>query len=347
MRIAVAGAGRIGSMHANNLAALDSVDQVVLFDPVAGKAAEVAHSLGAKATAMEQLDPLLERSDGLLIATPTDAHPEMVRRAIAARTPVLCEKPLAHGLDEMRTLVDEIEATDVPVVVGFHRRFDPATVELHRRLRSGEAGSVYLVRAVCHDANPPAPEFIATSGGLVRDCLIHDLDAIPWLLDEPVIEVYATGSVLIDQAFAEIGDWDNVTATLRFASGAHAQLSAARHDPLGYDCRTEVFASKDTLALGVDERTPLTSLEPGGPQVSPRAYQGFQGRYRPAYLNELRVFVDIIRGEADNPSPARDSLLSLELAEACEQSIRTGLPVRMTERARVEADGPVIRCVGG
>lgn len=337
MRVGVAGAGRIGSMHATNLATLDNVDQVLLFDPVAGRTAEVAHSLGPKAIAMEQLDPLLERSDGLLIATPTDTHPEMVRRAIAAGTPVLCEKPLAPRLDEMRTLINEIEATDVPVVVGFHRRFDPATVELHRRLRSGEAGSVYLVRAVCHDANPPAPEFIATSGGLFRDCLIHDLDAIPWLLEEPAIEVYATGSVLVDEAFAEIGDWDNATATLRFASGAHAQLSAARHDPLGYDCRMEVFAGKDTLAVGVDGRTPLTSLEPGGPQAGPNAYPGFQERYLPAYLNELRVFVDIIRGVADNPSPARDSLLSLELAEACERSVRTGMPVRVTERAPVEA----------
>lgn len=338
MRIAVAGTGRIGRMHATNLATLDEFDEVLLYDPAPGTACEVATAIGGKITVSEHLDALVESADGLVVATPTGTHPEVVRRAIAAGTPVLCEKPLAPSLAEMRALVPEIEASGVPVVVGFHRRFDPATVELYRRLRAGEVGTVYHVRAVCNDAEPPAREFIASSGGLFRDCLIHDLDVIPWLLDEPVVEVYASGSVLVDEAFAEVGDWDNVVATLRFAGGAHALLSAARHDPAGYDCRMELFGSKDTLAVGVDQRTPLTSLESDGPRPGSKAYRGFQERYRPAYLNEMRTFAAIVAGEADNPSPARDSLRSLELAEACERSVRSGLPVKLG--AQVAAAAP-------
>ncbi|MPY77426.1 MAG: oxidoreductase [Actinophytocola sp.] len=329
MRMAVAGAGRIGTMHAANLAGLEEFDEIVLYDPAPGRARDVATAIGEKVTATDDLTALIESGDGLLIATPTGTHPDLVRRAIAAGTPVLCEKPLAPSLAEMHELVPEIEASGVPVVVGFHRRFDPATVELYRRLRSGEVGTVYHVRAVCNDAEPPAREFIASSGGLFRDCLIHDLDVIPWLLGEPVIEVYAAGSVLVDEAFAEVGDWDNVVATLRFASGAHALLSASRHDPAGYDCRTELYGSKDTLAVGLDARTPLTSLEQGGPRARANAYRGFQERYRPAYVHELLTFAAIAAGEVDNPSPARDSLLSLELAEACERSVRSGLPVRV------------------
>lgn len=335
MRIAVAGAGRIGTMHAANLATLEEFDEVVLYDPAPGRARDVAASLGGTVTATDDLGALVESGDGLVVATPTGSHAELVRAAIAAGTPVLCEKPLAASLAEMRELVPEIEASGVPVVVGFHRRFDPATVELYRRLRSGEAGTVYHVRAVCNDAEPPAREFIAGSGGLFRDCLIHDLDVIPWLLGEPVVEVYASGSVLVDEAFAGIGDWDNVVATLRFASGAHALLSASRHDPAGYDCRMELFGSRDTLAVGLDARTPLTSLEPGGPRVRPNAYRGFQERYRPAYVHEMLTFAAIAAGEVDNPSPARDSLRSLELAEACEQSVHTGLPVRVGQPAPV------------
>ncbi|MDV6012580.1 Gfo/Idh/MocA family oxidoreductase [Haloechinothrix sp. LS1_15] len=329
MKIGIAGVGRIGLMHAENLGALDAVADILLFDPQPERAAHVAAGLGAKARAVADLDELMSACDGVLLATPTGTHPEMVRRAITAGTPVLCEKPLAATLAEMEPLVTEIEASGVPVVVGFHRRFDPATVAAYRRLRSGQAGSVYLVRAVCNDADPPPVEFVASSGGLFKDCLIHELDAVPWLVGQSVVEVYASGSVLVDSSFAEVGDWDNVVATLRFDSGAHAVLSAGRHDPLGYDCRTEVFTSVDTFAIGWDDRTPLNSLEERGSSVSPDAYRGFQERYRPAYLNEMRVFAGIVAGEAENPSPARDSLLSLRLAEACEESVRTGQPVRM------------------
>ncbi|SHE53304.1 Gfo/Idh/MocA family protein [Streptoalloteichus hindustanus] len=328
MRIGVAGVGRIGAMHAANLAALDQLDEVLLFDPVPGRAEVVAAGLGGRARPVADLDGLLAASDGVLLAAPTPTHPEMLRRAVAAGVPTLCEKPLADDLDTMRGLVDEIDRAGVEVLVGFQRRFDPAVVELHRRLRAGEVGRVYLVRAVCVDATPPALEFVATSGGLFRDCLIHDLDAVPWLVGEPVVEVYASGSVLVDEAFAEVGDVDNAVAVLRFAGGAHGLLTAGRHDPLGYDCRTEVFGSRDTLVVGLDDRTPLTSLEPGGPRVGD-AYPGFPERFHRAYRNELAVFLDVVAGRAANPSPARESLVSLRLAEACEESRRSGLPVRV------------------
>lgn len=139
MDIGVAGVGRIGSMHAANLAAVPEVDEVLLYDPVPGRAAEVAAGLGAGTRAVDTVEDLLA-ADGVLVATPTDTHPDMVRRAIAAGTPVLCEKPLAADVATSAALVEEIEASGVPVVIGFQRRFDPATAELHRRLRAGERG---------------------------------------------------------------------------------------------------------------------------------------------------------------------------------------------------------------
>jgi myo-inositol 2-dehydrogenase / D-chiro-inositol 1-dehydrogenase len=325
MKIGVAGVGRIGSMHATNLAALDEIDQLLLFDPAPGRAEATATDLGPPAAAVTTVDQLLA-ADGVLIATPTGTHPELVRAALAAGTPVLCEKPLASDLSTMSALVDEIESSGVPVLVGFQRRFDPDTAEVHRRLRDGSAGSVYLVRAVCNDHLPPPREFVATSGGLFRDCLIHDLDAVPWLLGEPVTEVYASGSVLVDEAFREVGDVDNAVVSLRFAGGAHALLSAARHDPVGYDCRLEVFASRDTLSVGLDERTPLNTVAGTGPQ---RPWTSFTERYHDAYLRETRVFLDVIAGRAENPSPPREALVSLRLAEACEESLRVGKPVEV------------------
>ncbi|WP_439423205.1 Gfo/Idh/MocA family protein [Saccharothrix sp. HUAS TT10] len=222
-----------------------------------------------------------------------------------------------------------MEASGVEVLVGFQRRFDPAVSELHRRVRAGEVGDVYLVRALGNDARPPDLGYLPNSGGIFRDLLIHDLDAVPWLVGEPVVEVYASGSVLVDRAFADADDVDNAVVLLKFAGGAHATLAGGRHDPLGYDHRIEVLGSRDSLAVGLDPRTPLTSLEPGGPRVAADAYPGFPERFHRAYLTEVATFAQVVAGTVANPSPARESLISLRLAEACEQSRRSGAPVRV------------------
>ncbi|MBB5954585.1 myo-inositol 2-dehydrogenase/D-chiro-inositol 1-dehydrogenase [Saccharothrix tamanrassetensis] len=329
MRIGVAGVGRIGTMHATNLASLDRVDEVLLFDPVPGRAARASAGLPGTRS-VDDLTELLTASDGVLLATPTATHPALLREAIAAGVPTLCEKPVASDLDEMRALVAEVERSGVEVLVGFQRRFDPAVSELHRRVRAGEVGDIYLVRALGNDAQPPDFSYLPHSGGIFRDLLIHDLDAVPWLVGEPVVEVYASGSVLVHQAFADADDVDNAVVLLRFAGGAHATLAGGRHDPLGYDHRIEVLGSKDSLTVGLDPRTPLTSLEPDGPRVGD-AYPGFPERFHRAYLNEMAVFVDVVAGGVANPSPARESLVSLRLAEACERSRRSGAPVRILE----------------
>jgi len=325
MRIGVAGVGRIGAMHAANLTGLDTVDEVVLADGVAGRAEQVAANLGVSAAA--DLDDLFGRVDGVVIATPTNTHPALIRQTLAARLPAPCEKPIAGERRQMSHLVEEVEASGVPVVVGFQRRFDPAIVELKRRLVGGELGDVYVVNARSHDAAPPDFGYLPTSGGIYRDLLIHDLDAVPWLVGEPVVKVYAAGSVLVDWAFADADDVDTTVVTLTFANGALAVLTGGRHDPRGYDHRIEVLGSKDSLAVGLDPRTPLSSLEPGGPQSAGDAYPGFPERFERAYQNEMSVFVDVVAGRAENPSPVRDSLVSLELALAAERSRREGRPV--------------------
>ena len=328
MRIAVAGVGRIGTMHAGNLNSMSTVDDLVLFDPVPGRAEQAAGALGARA--VDTLDAALADADGLLIATPTSTHPEVLRRALAAGVPTLCEKPIARSYDEMLALVADVEASGVDVMVGFQRRFDPAVAELHRRIRGGEVGTVYLARALGQDAAPPDFGYLPSSGGIFHDLLIHDLDAVPWLVGEPVVEVYAAGSVLVHEAFAEADDIDNCIATLTFAGGAHALLAGGRQNGVGYDHRIEVFGSRDSLAVGVDERTPMRSLEPGGPDPAD-PYPGFPERFQRAYEAEMAVFVDVVAGRAENPSPARDSLISQQLADACDASRRSGAPVRVDQ----------------
>jgi myo-inositol 2-dehydrogenase/D-chiro-inositol 1-dehydrogenase len=346
MRIGVIGLGRIGVMHAVNLAAIPDVDQLVLTDPVPGRAEEVAAALtggGPGATpqvrVVDHLTTLLSEVDGVLVATPTPTHADVVHRTLDAGVPTLCEKPIAGDLATMTAVVAHAESSGTPLLVGFQRRFDPAIAELKRRIDGGDVGDLYLVRAIGMDAVPPDPAYLPTSGGIFRDLFIHDLDAVPWLVGRPVEQVHAVGSVLVDQMFAAGDDVDTAVITLTFSGGVIAQLAGGRRDGGGYDHRIEVIGSRQALTAGLDARAAITSLEPGGHDPGEQAYPGFVERFARAYANEMRVFVDVVAGRASNPSPVRDCLVSLVLAEACEQSRRSGQPVRPVFPATVGASG--------
>ena len=331
MRIAVIGTGRIGTMHARNLSAVEQVETVLLHDSVPGAARAAAADLGEGHVAVDSLEEVLDRADGVVIATNTSTHPAVIRAAVEAGVPALCEKPIASDLASMIEVVDLVESRGATVLVGFQRRFDPVLTDLKRRIDAGRLGDLLVVRATGCDATPPDPAYVPTSGGIFRDLLIHDLDAVPWLVGEPVVEVSAQGSVLVDQMFADADDVDVATVTLTFASGAIAQLAGTRLNPIGYDHRVEVLGSRDSLMVGLSdaEHTPLAFLGPDGRTVSADPYTGFPTRFAAAYAAEMEAFCDVIAGRRDNPSPVRDSLVSLELAEACERSRRTGAPVRL------------------
>jgi myo-inositol 2-dehydrogenase/D-chiro-inositol 1-dehydrogenase len=334
MRIGVLGLGRIGAMHARNASAV--ADEVLVYDAVPGRAASVLAAArpgggDAAVRVCDAVEPLLRAADAVVIATPTATHAELTLAAVRAGVPVLCEKPLAMELDRMRALIKELRPYDVPVMVGFQRRYDPAYAELRGRVAAGETGRVQVVRSASHDRLPPDPAYVPTSGGVWRDLLIHDFDAVSWIVGERVTEVYATGSVLVDGVYAACGDADTATATLRFEGGALGVVTGARRNGQGYDCRLEVFGADATLATGVDGWTPVVSMEPGEPGPD-GTHDGFMDRFAGAYRAEMVHFAGLIRGKADNLTPPVAGLHALEIALACERSVSQRRPVSVPLR---------------
>jgi myo-inositol 2-dehydrogenase / D-chiro-inositol 1-dehydrogenase len=331
MKVGFVGLGRIGLMHVNNLAANAAtcgVSGIVLFDDLRDRADRAAEETGAvKTSAVSSLAALLGSVDAVVIATPTPSHPALLQQCAEAGVPTLCEKPVASDLSTMRRVVDMVESHSTPVVVGFQRRFDPSLRAIKSKIVNGELGDIYIVRSNAYDDLPAPAEIIRASDGIYRDLMIHDLDAVPWLVDQPVVEVASWGSVLADQIYAETGDVDFAAVTLRFASGTLALMAAGRRNPAGYDHRIEVLASKDSVIQGLGTRTPIRSFEPDGYAFPDKPFSGFADRFRAAYIAEITEFVHIAAGRAPNPSPVRDSLVSIQLAEACDASRRSGSAV--------------------
>lgn len=322
MRIGVLGAGRIGAVHAANLLRCAAVEEVLVFDPDAPAVAGT--------TSAATLDEVLDRAQGVVVATPTAAHPEHVRAVAAAGLPVFCEKPVSLDLAASQAVVDELDRLGVELQVGFQRRFEPGFVEMRRLVESGELGEVYLLRAASHDHHPPHESYLDTSGSIFRDMHIHDFDALPWLAGQRVVRVHAQGAVLIDEMYARHGDVDTSAVVLTFEHGPLAVITGARADALGYDHRTEVFGSADSVCAGLGPRMPMRSVDPGGPQpVDP--YPSFPVRFAEAYAAEMAAFADLVASHGPNRCPGHHAVDALRLAIAAERSLAAGHPVEVAD----------------
>ncbi|WP_165777610.1 Gfo/Idh/MocA family oxidoreductase [Amycolatopsis antarctica] len=330
MRLGLAGTGRIGTTHAEILLRLDGVESVVVADADARRAERAAAAVGAEFAA--DVGTLLASGlDGVVVAAATDAHPELIIKAVDAGIPVFCEKPVAADIPGTLAVIDRISGSGVPVQIGFQRRFDAGYLAARAAVASGGLGWVHTVRATTLDPAPPPAEYVPRSGGIFRDCGVHDFDIIRWVTGREVVEVYARGANRGAAFFAEAGDVDTAAAMLTLDDGTIALVSATRYNAAGYDVRLEVLGSADGVVVGLDDRVPLTSAEPGVDWPAGPAYPGFLERFRPAYERELADFLRVAAGQAPSPCGVADALEAFYIAEACERSRRDHRPVPMEQ----------------
>jgi myo-inositol 2-dehydrogenase / D-chiro-inositol 1-dehydrogenase len=335
MKLGLAGVGRIGAMHAAKLAAVPDVDAIVVADTDAARAEAVAARIGGNVRALPRVDDLFTADlDGLVIAAATSVHTELAVRAARAGIPVLCEKPVAIDVAGTCEVIAVDDESDVPILVGFQRRFDPGYVAGREALRSGRLGYVHTVRATTLDPAPPPPEYVGSSGGIYRDCGVHDFDAIRWVTGREVVETYATGANRGADFFAAAGDVDTAAAVLTLDDGTLAVVSLGRYNGAGYDVRLELLGEKDSVVVGLDDDVPLRSAEAGvaWPHGTPVA--GFPARFAAAYQGELEAFAAVAAGKpADSVAlcTPREALAAFLVAEACERSRAERRPVRLDE----------------
>ncbi|WP_211881825.1 Gfo/Idh/MocA family protein [Pseudarthrobacter albicanus] len=338
--LGLVGVGRIGVMHANNISALNDVlnpqginVRLKLTDVAADHARSVAATIGAEFLAsVEEL--IASGVDGLVIATGTGTHPDLIRTGVDAGIPVFCEKPVAMNVADSTPVLDYIRDHGGTVQIGHQRRFDAGYLEAKRAFTAGELGWIHSLRAVTCDMTPPPVEFLAGSGGLFRDCSVHDFDILRWLTGREIVEVYAKGSNNGDPAIGEVGDVDTALALVTFDDGTLGTVSASRYNGAGHDVRLEIQGSAGSLLVGLDEKSALASAEAGVMFPSGESHKTFAERFDQAYRSELAAFVELILGERDNPCTPEDAVAASRIADAAQESLETGLPVRVTLAAR-------------
>lgn len=328
LKVALFGSGRIGQVHARNIAAHPDLELAWIADPFIEGATKLAAGTGA--VTVETADEVFANADldAIIIGSPTNTHVDLISRAMSQGVAALCEKPIDLDIDRVLACRDEIRGNNTPLMLGFNRRFDPNFAAIQARVSAGEIGQLEQLTIISRDPAPAPANYIATSGGIFRDMSIHDLDMARFFVPD-IIEVSASGANVFCDYIEEAGDFDSVVISLRGRNGELITITNSRHSAYGYDQRLEAFGSEGMLNAGNVSPTTVRKYSAAGTEETDAYLPFFLERYVDAYRNELDAFAKAIRtGTACSPG-FDDGVQALVLANAAEESARSGRTVKI------------------
>ena len=333
-KIAILGCGRIGRMHAANIAAHPRASLAIVYDIHAPSSAEVAalHGVSAAQSAQEVFSS--SDVDAILIATATPTHADYIEAAVAGGKPVLCEKPIDLSLARVNECARKVEGKGVPIQIGFNRRFDPGHRAARNAVAAGEIGELHQVIITSRDPGMPSRSYYEEAGGLFRDMVIHDFDLARFMLDEEPEEVFAIGGRLINpELMDELDDYDTSMVIMRTASGKQCHINTSRTSTFGYDQRVELLGTTGMVQSLNREPNEVRKFGTSHVEAADPYLEFFIERYREAFDAEVDAFVDSIENNTQVQASFEDGRRALILAEAAMKSATEGRFVKIDEVA--------------
>ncbi|MEN9753468.1 MAG: hypothetical protein RL670_1159 [Actinomycetota bacterium] len=323
VRIGLIGTGRIGQVHAGSIADTSGVELTWIADTFIEGAEKTAAQYGGKVTDNPAEIFASGEVDAVIVASPTPTHVDLINDSIDAGVHVLCEKPIDLDIKRVDALWDKARNAKINIALGFNRRFDQNFARLHERVAAGDIGRLEQLTIMSRDPAPAPQAYIAVSGGIFRDMTIHDFDMTRFFVPK-IVEVTARGANSFSDYIKAEDDFDSVVVIMRGANDELISVTNSRHASYGYDQRVEAFGDKGMLyASNVNENT-VKFYGADKVEASDPYQEFFLHRYAYSYRKELALFVEGIRtGRKLNPT-YEDGRAALLLADAANESARTG-----------------------
>ena len=331
-RFGVIGAGRIGKIHAESLAArIPGVEVSVIADINLAAAQEIAGRLHIPAAIQDYHTILADPTiDAVAICSSTDTHAKIVIEAAQAGKHIFCEKPIDLDLAKIDAALAAVEKAGVKLQIGFNRRFDPNFRRVRQMVAEGKIGEPHLIRITSRDPAPPPISYVKVSGGLFLDMTIHDFDMARYLSHSEVVEVFTAAGVMVDPAIGEAGDVDTAVITLRFASGAIGTIDNSRKAVYGYDQRVEVFGSGGMVQAF--NNTPDSNVYANAEGVhSAKPLYFFLERYMESFIAEMKEFAESNQENTMPPVIGIDGRIPVAIGMAAKKSYLEKRPVAVRE----------------
>ena len=333
LKIGVIGAGRIGKIHVENIARfipqarLEGIADIKL----SPEQEAWAKALGARIVSKDPQDLLNDPAiNAVIICSSTDTHADLCVAAARAGKHIFCEKPVDLSVPKVKAALEAVQKAGVKLQIGFNRRFDHNFARVRRHTLDGGIGQVHLIKITSRDPAPPPPAYVAVSGGIFLDMMIHDFDMARFQAGSAITEVYAAGAVLVDPEIGKAGDVDTALVTLRFANGAIGVIDNSRKAVYGYDQRVEVFGSKGAAVAENDLPNTVKLYNEAGVTGEKPLYF-FLERYKGAFVDEMAAFVDAVQNNKTVPVSGEDGLADMYAALAAGKSLKEGRPVKIAE----------------
>ena len=334
LKIGVVGCGRIGKLHINNLInSVPGVQVVAAADPMLDKSGAREWLAERKITnvSTDFMDVINNPEvDVVFVCSSTDTHCDVSMAAVNAGKHVFCEKPIDYDIDKIKKLLALVEEKGVKFQVGFNRRFDHNHKAVADAVKDGTIGDPHIVIVSSRDPEPPPASYVAVSGGIFYDMMIHDFDMARFLAGSEVTEVHAVGSVLVDPGIGEAGDVDTAVVTLKFENGAIGIIDNSRKAVYGYDQRVEVFGSEG-CAQDENDIPSTAVLSTADGTTYGTAYKVMWDRYTGAFVAEMQAFADAVANDKETPVTGEDGLYPVLMAAAATKSLHEGRPVKISE----------------
>jgi len=328
IKFALFGAGFIGKIHGANIAKHPQAELAYIYDVNTSAADQLAAQLGSKVAASPE-EIWAADVDAVLIASSTNTHADLLNAALQASKPIYCEKPIDLDINRVKDVVQRAGQTDLPILIGFSRRFDANHLGVRHALQNGDIGKLEMMHITSRGPQPPPLSYVKVSGGQLRDQTIHFFDMLRWLAGEDPVEVYATGAALVDPAIAEAGDVDTSMLILKFPSGALCHINCSRRTGYGYDERVELFGSQGMLVSRRKPRREVTVYK-GESAISEGLHPGWLERMEPTFHQALDALIKVMQGKQMEYPTLIDGLKAQIIAEAAVESLHTNQPVKIT-----------------
>ncbi|SHE31919.1 myo-inositol 2-dehydrogenase [Marinitoga hydrogenitolerans DSM 16785] len=331
LKIGVIGAGRIGKIHARNIAKLNNVELISIADINVEAAKDLAIKVGAKKYFSDFLKVINDDEiDAVVICSPTNTHAKLIIESAKAGKDIFCEKPIDFDIEVIKKALEVVKECGVKLQLGFNRRFDHNFKKIKELIQNDELGKPHIIKITSRDPKAPPPEYVKTSGGIFMDMTIHDFDMARYLANSEVEEVFAVGNVLINPEFEELHDFDTAVITLKFKNNAVCLIDNSRETSYGYDQRIEYFGIKGCAIAQNDKPTNTIILNEKG-VLSDKPLYFFLERYMKSFEEEIKEFVNSVLNGKNVPVSGEDGLKATLIAKAALISARENRPVKMEE----------------
>ena len=330
LNIVLIGAGRIGRMHAQNIFLHPKCNLSFVYDVDQKSATDIANKYNSRVASSVEEAITNKATDAVFIASATPTHVNFITKAAQSEKAIFCEKPIDLDIEKVNQCLKEVKNYDVPIQIGFNRRFDNSHRKVKLAKENGEIGELEMVIISSRDPEPPGLDYLKAAGGFFRDTTIHDFDLSRFILGEdPIVEVFAYGSQLISEECKDLGDHDTAMFIMKSQKGVLIHINNSRRAVYGYDQRVEVFGSKGMMISNNQSVTSVEKFDDKSTHVKDPIHFFFIERYDQAYKDQLDAFINIVINKEKPSVTFEDGRNALILANAAYESFETGKSVRV------------------